>query len=193
MQRRITFEQYRAMDLFAFTALLCLCETLIVLGSTVWFADQLYTLSLTAAVTAVVLVRWGAFAAVPALLGGFVFCLFSGAAPAQYLIYCAGNLLSLLLVPALKRIGWKRLHDNVLLALLYGLLAALLMQTGRFTIALLLGYAPGVCAGFITTDVLSAFFCMLVVWICRRLNGMLEDQKHYLVRIQKEINQDKGE
>jgi len=193
MRRQMTFSQYRAMDIFLFTALLCLCEALIVLGATVWFADQLYTLSLTAAVTAIVLVRWGILAAVPALCGGFVFCLFSGATPSQYLIYCAGNLLVLALMPLVRGEGWKKLQGNVLLAMLYGLAAALLMQLGRFVIAALMGTAPAVCAGFITTDVLSTFFSMLLVWICRRLDGMLEEQRHYLIRIQEEEKRDKGE
>lgn len=193
MRRQMTFLQYRAMDIFLFTALLCLCEALIVLGATVWFADQLYTLSLTAAVTAIVLVRWGILAAVPAVCGGFVFCLFSGATPSQYLIYCAGNLLVLALMPLVRGEGWKKLQDNVLLATLYGLAAALLMQLGRFVIAALMGTAPAVCAGFITTDVLSTFFSVLLVWICRRLDGMLEEQRHYLIRIQEEEKRDKGE
>jgi len=193
MRRQMTFAQYRAVDVFMFTALGCLCEALIVLGSTVWFADQLYTLSLTAAVTAIVLVRWGALSVVPALCGGFVFCFFSGAAPLQYLIYCIGNLLALALVPLVRGEGWKKLHDNVLFAMGYGLMTALLMQLGRFTIAALMGTAPAVCAGFITTDVLSTFFSMLLVWICRRLDGMLEEQRHYLIRIQEEEIRDKGE
>ena len=193
MRRQMTFSQYRAMDIFLFTALLCLCEALIVLGATVWFADQLYTLSLTAAVTAIVLVRWGILAAVPAVCGGFVFCLFSRATPSQYLIYCAGNLLVLALMPLVRGEGWKKLQSNVLLAMLYGLAAALLMQLGRFVIAALMGTAPAVCAGFITTDVLSTFFSVLLVWICRRLDGMLEEQRHYLIRIQEEEKRDKGE
>ena len=193
MRRQMTFSQYRAMDIFLFTALLCLCEALIVLGATVWFADQLYTLSLTAAVTAIVLVRWGILAAVPAVCGGFGFCLFSGATPSQYLIYCAGNLLVLSLMPLVRSEGWKKLQGNVLLAMLYGLAAALLMQLGRFVIAALMGTAPAIGAGFITTDVLSTFFSVLLVWICRRLDGMLEEQRHYLIRIQEEEKRDKGE
>lgn len=193
MRRQMTFAQYRAMDLLIFTALLCLCEALIVLGATVWFADQLYTLSLTAAVTAIVLVRWGILAAVPAVCGGLVFCFFSGAMPSQYLIYCAGNLLALVLLLLLRGGRWKKLRDNVLLAMGYGLMTALLMQLGRFVLACLMGAAPAVCVVFFTTDVLSTFFSVLLVWICRRLDGMLEEQRHYLIRIQEEEIRDKGE
>ena len=79
MKRQITLRQYRTMDLIIFTALLCICETLITLGATRWFPGEPWTLSLVPAVTAVVMVRWGGFAAIPAVLGAFVFCVASGA------------------------------------------------------------------------------------------------------------------
>ena len=97
MKKQISFRQYRAMDLFLFTALLCGCEALITLGATRWFPGEPYTLSITPAVTAIVMVRWGIFAAIPAVFGAGVFCFASGAALPQYFIYCIGNLASLLL------------------------------------------------------------------------------------------------
>ncbi len=186
MQRRISFAQYRTMDLSVFTSVLCVCEAMIVLAATRWFPGEPYTLSLTSAVTALVMVRWGAWAAIPAVLGAIAFCLASGASAAQFIIYCAGNLAALLLVPVLSSLTWRRLKDNVLLALTYGVLGALLMQAGRAGMALLLGNPIGVCVGFLTTDVLSTLFSALIVWICRRLDGMLENQAHYVLRIQKE-------
>ncbi len=191
MKHQITLRQYRMMDLFLFTALLCVCEALITLGATRWFPAEPYTLSLAPAVTAIVMVRWGGFAAIPAVLGAFVFCLASGAALPQYLIYCVGNLAALALTQFLYRLGWKRLHEQVLLALLYGLLTAFLMQAGRALIALALGTSPAVCLGFFTTDALSAVFAVLIVWITRRLDGMLEEQTHYLRRVAEEMEKEK--
>ena len=75
--------------------------------------------------------------------------------------------------------------------MLFGLLTALLMQLGRALIALLLGTAPALCAGFITTDVLSTLFAVLLVWIARRLDGMLEEQKHYLRRVAEEMEKER--
>lgn len=183
----MSFRRYRALDLCIFTALLCIGETLIVFLCAHGFSDQPFTLSLTPAVTAVVMVRWGAFAAIPAAAGAAALCMASGAQALQYAVYGAGNLLALALIPALRRITWKQLHEHVLLAMLYGLLCALLMQMGRAAAALITGAAPAVCAGFITTDVLSSLFSVLVVWICRRLDGMLEEQRHYLKRIREEM------
>nr|MBR4281962.1 hypothetical protein [Clostridia bacterium] len=191
MKHQITFRQYRAMDLAMFTALLCVCETLITLGATRWFPQEPWTLSLTPAVTAVVMVRWGGFAAIPACLGAFVFCLASGATLSQYAIYCVGNLAALALTQFLYRFGWKRLHDQVLLAILHGLMTAMLMQLGRALVALALGTPLALCGGFFTTDVLSALFAALVVWMSRNLNGMLEEQKHYLRRIAEEMENEK--
>lgn len=192
MRNQITFRQYRRMDLIFFTALLCLCESLIVLAASRWFPGEPYTLSLTAAVTALVMIRWGGFALIPALAGGLSVCLASRAAPGQYLIYCLGNLAAMGMLPLVKRIGWQKIRDDVLLAMLYGFLTCLAMQLGRLIIALALGNDPMACLGFITTDVLSLLFAVLITWIARRLDGMLEEQKHYLFRIQKEKEQNKG-
>lgn len=191
MKQQISFRQYRAMDLFLFTALLCICETLITLGATRWFTGEPYTLSITPAVTAIVMVRWGGFAAIPAVLGAFVFCLVSGATLPQYIIYCVGNLAALVLTQFLCRIGWKRLHDSVLLTLLYGLLTAVLMQLGRGLLALVMGNSLALCVGFITTDTLSILFAVLIVWITRRLDGVLEEQKHYLKRVAEEMENER--
>ena len=191
MKHQITFRQYRAMDLFMFTALLCVCETLITLGATRWFPQEPYTLSLTPAVTAIVMVRWGGFAAIPAVLGAFVFSLVSGATLSQYVIYCVGNLAALALTQFLYRFGWKRLHEQVLLTMLYGLLTAVLMQLGRALLALAMGNPLAVCLGFFATDTLSALFSVLLVWIARRLDGVLEEQKHYLRRIAEEMEKEK--
>lgn len=191
MKKQISFRQYRAMDLFLFTALLCGCEALITLGATRWFPGEPYTLSITPAVTAIVMVRWGGFAALPAVLGAGVFCFVSGAALPQYLIYCVGNLASLVLMRLLCGDGWKRLHENVLLAMLYGLSTALLMQLGRLALGLVLGGSFQVCAGFVTTDTLSTLFAVLIVWIARRLDGMLEEQRHYLHRVAEEMERER--
>ena len=191
MKHQITFRQYRAMDLFIFTILLCVCETLITLGATRWFPQEPWTLSLTPAITAIVMVRWGGFAAIPACLGAFVFCLASGATLSQYAIYCVGNLAALALTQFLYRQGWKRLHEQVILALVYGVMTALLMQAGRALMAIIQGATLGDGLRFFTTDSLSTLFSALLVWIMRRQDGMLEEQKHYLKRIAEEQEKEK--
>lgn len=183
MSRPLTLGQYRAIDLILFGCILCATETAIVKAATGWFSDQLYTVSSVGAVTAIVLMRWDAFAALHAALGGFVFCLASQGTPEQRLIYAGGNLLCLLSLPPLRMLGKERVRNDSFLAVSFGLCVLLLMQAGRAVVALAFGAAARDCLGFFTTDSLSLLFTGVVVWIARRLDGIFEDQKHYLLRI----------
>lgn len=192
MANQMSFRQYRRMDILFLTALLCLCEALIALGANRWFPGEPYTLSLAAAVCALVMIRWGKWAFIPAVAGACAFCLASKASSIQYLIYGAGNLFGMGMLFFVKKLGWKKIRDNVLLSMLYGLLICLLMQLGRMIIALITGHDPIQCLGFITTDILSLLFSVLILWIARRQDGLMEDQKHYLFRIQREQQENKG-
>lgn len=186
MNRSFSFRQYRAIDLGLFALLLFVSETLIVRAARFWFPDQLYTVSVVAAVTAVVMVRWGPWAAIHALLGALVVSLNSDGSARQTLIYCAGNLLGLLMLIPLRLLGWERIRNDGFLSVCFGLLTLLLMQLGRALTALLLGASLADCAGFFTTDALSLLFTGVILWIARRLDGIFENQKHYLLRIHKE-------
>lgn len=192
MKHGISFKQYRGMDVFFFTSLLCICESLIILAATRWFPAQPYALSLVPAITAIVMIRWRIFAAILAAAGALVYCLLSGAGLQHYVIYLLGNLASLALLPFIRRVTWQKIHDNVLLCMLYGLMTSLAMQASRALLSLLFGHSPIAALGFITTDILSTLFSVLLCWMMRRTDGMLEDQEHYLIRVQKETDQSKG-
>ncbi len=183
MKRQFSFQQYRAIDLAMFAALLCITETMIVKAATWWFPDQLYTVSVVGAVTAIVLMRWGPWAAVHAVLGGAVFCFASHGSAKQLLIYCAGNLFSLLMLLPLKYLGGERIRLDGFLSVLFGICTLLLMQLGRALVAFVLGTEFQTCLGFFTTDALSLLFTGLILWVARRLDGIFENQRHYLLRI----------
>ena len=183
MKRQLSFQQYRAIDLAMLAALLCVTETLIVKAATWWFADQLYTVSVVGALTAIVLMRWGPWAAIHAVLGGAVFCLASHGNMRQLLVYCLGNLFSLLALVPLKFLGGERIRLDSILSVCFGVGTLLLMQLGRAVTALVLGTDFQTCLGFFTTDALSLLFTGLIIWIARRLDGIFENQRHYLLRI----------
>lgn len=183
MKRQFSFQQYRAIDLAMFAALLCITETMIVKAATWWFPDQLYTVSVVGAVTAIVLMRWGPWAAIHAALGGVVFCLASHGSAKQLLIYCAGNLFSLLMLLPIKCLGGERIRLDGALSVLFGVCTLLLMQLGRALVAFVLGTEFQTCLGFFTTDALSLLFTGLILWVARRLDGIFENQRHYLLRI----------
>lgn len=137
--------------------------------------------------------RWGWFAVIHALLGGFVYCVSSTGTVAQFLCYLSGNLLCLVLVFAVRKGNWQKIKANTVFTILYGVCVALLMQLGRGLVALVLGYELAACVEFITTDSLSGIFAALVICIAARLDGVFEDQKHYLIRINEEKLLKEGE
>ena len=186
MNHRMTFRQYRQMDLAVFGGMLVLAETMIVLAATRWFPAEAYTVSAVAAVTAIVLMRWGPWAGIHSALGGVLVCLLAKARADQYLIYGLGNLLSLASLLLLKAWGKEETRKDALQSMGFALVTALLMQLGRAMLALVTGNGLGVCLGFFTTGVITDLFTVVVVWIARRLDGIFEDQIHYLLRIQRE-------
>lgn len=192
MPKQRTIQQYRAIDLGLFAIIMAVCEYVIVRAANWWFPDQLYTVSLAAALTSIVYMRWGAWGAIHAVVAGLVFCFFSGGTPGQFLIYCGGNLFSLLAVPLLNRLGKERVRTTYL-GLLLPLLVQFLMHVGRALVALALGAGFDGLIGFFTTDSLSYVFTFVIIWIARKLDGVYEDQKHYLLRLhaqeqEKEVN-----
>ena len=193
MGKQRTWKQYRAIDLAMFGGMLIIFEFIIVMAARFWFPGQPFTVSLAAAITSIVYMRWGYWGGIHAALAGLVFCFFQGAAANQYIIYIVGNLFSLVSVPILLKIGKERVRTGTM-GMLYPILVLLLMQTGRAVVALLTGAEPASVIGFFTTDSLSMLFTFVIIWIARRLDGVWEDQIHYLLRInakegaEKEVN-----
>lgn len=185
--RQLSFRQYRAMDLALFAVIGAASQALITVAATRWYAEQLYVVSPVAAVTAIVMMRWGGFAALHAALGGAALSFFSGGSCKHFLIYVLGNLLSLAALPVLNRRGKETVRASVGQTLLFGAAVQELMLLGRMLMALVTGYGWQESLGFLTTDELSVVFTLVIVWIARRVDGLMEDQRHYLRRIQNEM------
>jgi hypothetical protein len=69
---------------------------------------------------------------------------------------------------------------------MYALAVQLLLQAGRALVAAVLGTDIGAALGYITTDILSTLLTVVIIWIARKPDGLFEDQKHYLLRLQSE-------
>lgn len=192
VRKQLTVEQYRAMDLFFFALMMIASEAAIALAATRWFPNEPYTVSVVAAMVAIVMIRWGPWAGLHAVLGGAVFCLVSGAAPRQYLVYCGGNLLALLTLFYVKARGAEAIRRDSVKTVVYGLMVLLLMEAGRALLSMAFGASAGAAAGFFTTDIISWLFTALILWIARRLDGIMEDQKQYLHRVAQEREEEKG-
>lgn len=185
MNRQISFQQYRSIDLTILAVLLVAAQALIRFATSYW-PEQMYVVSPVAALVAIVMMRWGGYAAIHAVLGGVAYAVLSGGNMQHILIYGAGNLVSLLALVMFKIFGKERIRQDAFLSLVFAFCVQLLMQLGRAGIAVLMGNAAAACIGFITTDILSELFTLFVIWIVRRIEGLFEDQKNYLLRTQSE-------
>ena len=185
MRRQRSWKEYRAIDLALIALMLAIFEFLIINAANFWFPEQLYTASLAATVTSIVYMRWGVWGAIHAVEAGAVYCLFAGGTREQYIIYCVGNLLSLLAVIPLKVVGKEKVRTGHW-GLALPVLVQLLMHVGRAVVAVVLGARPVETVSFFTTDSLSYIFTFVIIWIARKLDGVYEDQKHYLLRINAE-------
>ncbi len=187
MNRQISFAKYRAIDLSLLAAFLVGSQVLISFAVSRWFPDQLYVASPLGGMVALVMMRWGPWAGIHAVIGGLVFCITSpGSTWEHFLIYGVGNLLSLAALLLFRLIGKERIRKRTAYTLLFGFCVQLLMMLGRAGVAALLGRSLQACWGFIATDALSFLFTLLIVWIVRRIDGLFEDQKSYLLRLQSE-------
>lgn len=191
MEKSRTVGQYRTIDLILFSLMLTAAEFIVVKAATSWFPGQPYTISVVPAITAIVMMRWGPWAAIHAALGGMVFCLASGAAVQHYIIYIVGNLLSMAALLLIRLLGNEGIRTDALRTMLLGLATVLLMQLGRGAVSLLFGGRSGDLIRFFTTDVISVLFTVVVVWIARHLDGVFEDQINYLLRVSREREEEK--
>ena len=186
MKKQISLGQYRAIDLAILAGVYGVCEILIYIASTFWYSQELYIASPIAAVTAIVMMRWGGWAGIHAAAGGLLYAWLRQGSWQQLLTYGLGNLAALAPLVLLKLLGKERIRKSAFLSVMFALAVQLLMQAGRALMAFLLGTEPGACLGYITTDVLSTLLTLVIIWIVRKADGLFEDQKHYLLRLESE-------
>lgn len=186
MNHQISFKQYRTIDLTILTVVLAISQILIHYAASAWFPGEPYVVSPVGIIAALVMMRWGVWAAVQLVLGGMLFTALSGGGWQHYVIYMVGNLAGLAGLLMFRIYDKERVRQSAALTVIFAFCVQLLMLLGRAGVASLLGFGAGACLGFITTDILSGLFTVVIVWCIRRVEGLFEDQKHYLLRIQSE-------
>ena len=166
--------------------LLVAAEVVIAVAARVWFPSEIYVLSPAAAILCIVMMRWGTYAAVPAIGGGLAMCLASGASFRQIAVYCIGNCFGLMALLLFRKWDKETVRTKPMLTLLFTALTFCGMQIGRWLIGMLFGGTVGDLVTLFTTDSLSLLFAAITVQLARRIDGLFEDQVAYLIRTQKE-------
>lgn len=182
----ITFKQYRNIDLTLFAVFLIISETVTTVATNTWFAAQPVAISTTLTFICILMMRWGGFAAIPATLGGLVFCIASGAELHQYIIYIVGNAFALLSLFWFKLFKKEDIRKSYFKLFFFTLGAYILMQLGRWIVSLAFGGALWNIVGYLASDIISLLFAVVVMMILKNVDGMIEDQKTYLFRLERE-------
>lgn len=186
MKKQISLAQYRTADLIFLCVIMAVTQTLICVAANSWYRTELYIASPVGAVVTLVMMRWSGWAAVPAALGGVMYALLGGGDWQSCLIYGCGNLLCMASLLLFKIWDKERIRQNSVLALSLALCVQVLMTVGRGLVAALFGHSIAACIGFITTDALSVLLTLVATWCIRRIEGLFEDQIHYLLRVESE-------
>lgn len=186
-QKNLSFKQYKAMDLIVFAVIFTVLE-----GVLVTLSNKLinvnFAVSLLYTVAALVIMRWGAVAAIHLALGGIVFCLASHGDILQYVGFSVGNCFALLSLLYTHFLGKKKVRDSFTLSGIFVIIIYLTVCIGR---SVLLSILKGVnlwqlFIATLSSDLLSLVITLIIVLTSRKQDGLFEDQKGYLLRTQKE-------
>ena len=184
----MSFRQYRSIDIALFVIMYAVCEFLTVRAATVWF-DEPYSISIMLPLLVMVMMRWDWLAVVNAVAYALIFVFLQKGTIGQYAVYLIGNLGCMLTVLWLLKTGKQKVRDSLFISMEFLLISFLLMEIFRgLASAVILGSNIRVIIQFIFTDMLSLVFSVLLVIIVRRIDGLFEDQKHYLLRINSHEN-----
>lgn len=188
--KQITFKQYKAIDIAILSVLLFVFEILGIYASEKWFSHSGISLvpliSLTPLVMVIMMMRWSEFAFVSALVGGVSYCLACGGNYKQYITYCIGNLFGLLVLLIIKKIGKKEIREKTAHLVLISISTYLFITVGRWLVSLIFEPSLTTIVRFITTDIISLVVLIVGVISLRKSDGILEDQKAYLLRLDRE-------
>lgn len=184
--KQITFEQYRNVDITIWTVMIILFEAITTLATTKWFASQPVALSISLALICAVMMRWNGYAVIQAVAGGFVFCILSGATIEQYFIYCIGNLFALVALVFIRIWGKEEIRESTFKLTIFVIAAYMGMVVGRWGVSLFFGGDLMALVVYATTDIISLLFAIIVLNMLRKTDGMIEDQKAYLFRVERE-------
>lgn len=186
IMKRITVEQYRNVDLMMWIVMTIVFETITTMATIKWFYLQPVALSITLALVCAVMMRWNGYAAIIAGVGGLVVCIISGANIEQYVIYCIGNMFALIAMLLMKYLGKEKIQRSFLNKVLFATVAYVGMVLGRWVVSLFFGGDVTAFTVYITTDIMSLLFAVMILHILGKCDGMIEDQKAYLQRVWEE-------
>ncbi|MDO5111034.1 MAG: hypothetical protein Q4E65_01895 [Clostridia bacterium] len=179
--------RYRAIDLSLFALIVCLLEAAAQLAIRL-YPTEAFSFSAVLPIALIVMMRWGAWGILHAMLGGLVYSLLNGGGTAAVLAYTLGSALVGGNLVWFRLLGKKRVQQSGALCVLYTLSGYALMETGRAAVAAAFTHSPffGLWVRYMSVDALSCVMAVIVILIARRRdkNGcVFQDQREYLAEL----------
>ena len=197
--RLISFARYRATDLLIFAAILVAFGLISFFAFTRWFASDISTFffSVGIPVSLLVMVRWGWYGMFYAVADGLLYCTLSvltsggeyySMALQYYLTYAAGGAFVGLACLMVRFMGYRRITSAWYFTLLYMLCGWVAVLVGRVLVSLCFGenFLAALLGFMGPSELLSLAMGAVILLIMRRLDGMMENQRDYLIRLDKE-------
>ena len=190
--RLVSLRQYKYTDLFFFALALGVSELLVFCAYNLWFrntVDKFY-INFMLAISLTVIMRWGWIGGMYAVVDGVVQCAIMGGTWQSYIIYMVGAACILSVLLLTKFVGKERISKKWYLTLAYAAVGWVSVNLGITCMNAIFGgnfvTSLGVNFGFGIYGALPFAGSLIALMIMRRLDGMFEDQKHYLIRKDKE-------
>ena len=208
--KQITFKQYKAIDIAIMSALLFVFEVIailvfkaepffvriqdynyqgsdgVVIENGVALLPLTLSISITLLIMLVVMMRWSEFAFIPAIVGGVAYCVGAGEGYETYIIYCLGNLLGLLTLLIIRKIGKDEIRAKISNLILIAVSTYVFMAVGRWLVSLIFQPSFVTILKYLSTDLIALIVAIVGLIALRKSEGMLEDQKSYLLRLDRE-------
>ena len=186
MDRKLSFNTYKAFDITIFTLLTIFFEWFSMKGLSIF--NGMYYLSLFLVLSQIVMLRWKWYAVIPIIAAGVTRAIVAnGGIDFSYIVmYGGGNLFSLI------SILWiYQFKENItkgyylILFVLTGFFGYCLGQTILGTILFNKNFID-LLISIASVESLNAIISLIVIVIASRQKGLLEDQKQYVLRTQQE-------
>lgn len=196
--RIISFARYRATDLLLFAVILAAFDVISFFAFTKWFSDDSsrYIFSLAVPIALLVMVRWNWYGLFYAVGDGLLYCILllatgrmpEGAVLQFFLVYCLGNAFVGLAFLMVRFAGYKRIIAKWYFTVLYLLAGWVAVLAGKVVISVCCGadFVSSLLGFLGAADMLSLAMGLIILLIMRRLDGMMENQRDYLLRLDKE-------
>ena len=186
--RLISLRQYCLTDLFLFAVILIVFELILHYALIAYHGN--FTFSPLVPIVLLVMIRWGWPSVFYALGDGLLFCLLNRKnadfVPEHFGIYIIGNAFIMLLLLMTKFMGKERITKKWYFSTLFVIAGWVAVVLGRAIVSacFLRGFTGALLSGL--GDCFSLAIGIVIILVMRRLDGMFEDQKHYLRRLDDE-------